>query len=86
MSIFLYTRSLLNRSECVSPLYDFECPECGCKVELIQTFKAETPLCPHCHIPMKRGCGSLALLIMKDEQGTSTAKKYAAEITRKTRK
>lgn len=70
------------------PLYEFKCSKCGHKMETIQTFEAEAPLCPHCHIPMKRGCGSLAFFRFKgDIQGeTPGSRKYGAEITRKTRR
>ena len=70
------------------PLYDFICPECGYKIEAIVAINAELPLCIHCAIPMKRGYGSIAFYRMKgDIQGeTPGARKYAMEITRKTRK
>lgn len=70
------------------PLYEFTCPECGYKTEIIQTFKADAPLCPHCRIPTKRGCGSIAFFRLPGELQGSTAgiRKRAEEVTKKTRK
>lgn len=70
------------------PIYELICPECGEKAEVILAMSAELPLCPHCNISMKRGAGSLAFFRFKGaiDGETPGAKKYAAEITRKTRR
>ncbi|MBA7708552.1 hypothetical protein ES703_117454 [subsurface metagenome] len=70
------------------PIYDLICPECGEKTEVILAMKAELPLCPHCNISMKRSTGSLAFWRFKGaiDGETPGAKKYGAEITKKTRR
>ena len=70
------------------PIYELTCPECGSRMEAILAMDAELPPCPVCLTPMRRGAGSLAFWRFKGaiDGETPGAKKYAAEITRKTRK
>jgi len=70
------------------PIYELICPECGNGTEVILAMNAELPLCPLCNTQMERGAGSLAFFRFKGaiDGETPGAKKYAAEITRKTRR
>ena len=44
-------------------VYDFHCSECKGKVEKIQSFETDAPVC--CGSPMERGPGSVAMLRVK---------------------
>jgi len=70
------------------PIYELTCPECGNKTEVISSMEAGLPPCPICNTQMERGAGSLAFFRFKGaiDGETPGAKKYADEITRKTRK
>lgn len=71
----------------MSPIYDFTCEKCEYTIEVLLAMNAEVPLCIHCDVPMRRGCGSLAFFRMKGELQGSTpgVRMRAEEITRKTR-
>ena len=36
------------------PIYEYECPDCGKQIEVIQKFGAEAPKCERCGIEMKK--------------------------------
>lgn len=44
------------------PLYEFRCPECNEKGEVVQPFKADPPLCSQCNQKTKRLMSSPAMV------------------------
>ncbi len=66
--------------------YEFTCPKCGLKLEVIRAF-SEILECPDCEIEMERGAGSLAFFRVTGEPNGSTrgTRLYAEELTKKGR-
>ncbi len=49
------------------PIYDFECPRCGHREEvlILPGDNGEVPRCPHCGVPMKRVFSGSVGLVFK---------------------
>jgi putative FmdB family regulatory protein len=45
------------------PIYEYKCPKCGEKIELIVPFDHKAPQCPKCQEPMQMQFGSYGFQI-----------------------
>ena len=75
------------------PIYDFECPRCGYRQEvlILPGDNGEAPRCPHCGVPMRRVfSGSVGLVFKgsgfyitdyknKSSSGSSSEKKSSKQ-------
>ncbi len=49
------------------PLYDFECPDCGCNFEALVKLADPSPPCPQCGTQAKRLISAPAISIANDQ-------------------
>ena len=50
------------------PIYEYQCTECGRKVELLVRSSATAPLCPHCASPLTEKLWSVPNLLSSNSR------------------
>ena len=64
------------------PLFDFTCPSCGHKVEVLQHSKTEVVDCIKCGTEMERKFPAPAMVIIKGEGGYPARRKQIRNTTK----